>query len=286
MTGRRNIVVNGLIYTALLVASVAVIVPLLYLVSSAFKPTALFNDGLFLPKGDGLLGINWRGLTLDNFDRLFLPEIGIGRGLLNSVFLSSVTALLATLLCASAGYALARLSFAGRRFFDWLVIGALIIPPPLLIAPGYQWLFQLGLLDSFAGVILPAIAPAFGVYLFRQAAKQSIPMSLIEAARIDGAGEIGIFFRIALPLLRPMIGAFLIITFLAMWNNFIGPQIVLQSPDKQPLSVLIFQTKTAYYTDYGLLMAGTVFSVLPVMLLFLLLQREFIAGLTAGAVKQ
>jgi ABC-type glycerol-3-phosphate transport system permease component len=146
-------------------------------------------------------------------------------------------------------------------------------------------LFSLDLLDSFAGLILPAVAPAFGVFLFRQAVLSSVPKELIEAARSDGCGEVRTFFRIVLPLVRPMTSAFLLITFLATWNNYLTPQIVMQSEGKFPLAVMIAQLKNVYYQDYGLLMAGTLFSIVPVAALFLFLQKDFVAGLTSGAVK-
>jgi multiple sugar transport system permease protein len=165
------------------------------------------------------------------------------------------------------------------------VLGALIIPPPLLLAPTYELLYHLRLLDTYWGLLLPALAPAFGVFLFRQASVQSVPREILEAARIDGCGELRMFATIVLPLLRPMVGAFMLITYLAWWNNFIGPQVVLQSPEKYPVAVAIAQLKGNYYQDYGLQMAATLVSVAPVMILFLLLQRDFIAGLTAGAVK-
>jgi ABC-type glycerol-3-phosphate transport system permease component len=134
-------------------------------------------------------------------------------------------------------------------------------------------------------LILPGLTPAFGVFLFRQAMVNAVPATLIESARIDGAGEFRIFFTIVLPLVRPMIGAYLMITFLGTWNNFIGPQIVLQDPSSFPLSVAINQLRGLYGTDYGLIMSGTLISIAPVLALFLLLQKEFIAGLTSGAVK-
>ena len=127
--------------------------------------------------------------------------------------------------------------------------------------------------------------PAFGVFLFRQAMINAVPATLLESARIDGAGEIRIFFTIVVPLVRPMIGAYLIIVFLGAWNNFIGPQIVLQDAASFPLSVAINQLRGLYGTDYGLVMAGTLVSIAPVLALFLLLQKEFISGLTSGAVK-
>ena len=271
-------------YAVLVPLAGVTLIPFVWLVVSAFKSREHFFGSMFLPRGEGLLGVEWSGLTLENFTRLF-SEIAIGRALLNSLFLSSVTALLATLCCAAGGFALAMYRFRGRGLCLGIVLAALIVPAPLLIAPGYQVLFELGLLDTYTGLILPGIAPAFGVFLFRQAVLQSVPPELLEAGRLDGCGELGIFARVVLPLLRPMTGAFLMITFLAMWNNFIGPQIVLQSPDKQPLSVAIAQLKGVYYEDYGLMMAGTLVSVAPVAVLFLLLQRDFVSGLTLGAVK-
>jgi ABC-type glycerol-3-phosphate transport system permease component len=152
----------------------------------------------------------------------------------------------------------------------------------LLLAPGYQLIYRLGLLDSFAGLLLPGLAPAFGIFLFRQAMLHTIPLDMMEAARVDGCGEIRLFFTIILPLVKPMVGAFLL---MGAWNNFLQPQIILQTPEKFPLAVAIAQLKGLYSTDYGLLMAGTLVSIVPVMCLFLLLQKDFVSGLTAGAVK-
>lgn len=271
-------------YALLYAGAILVLVPFLWLVCGAFKRNEDFFTGAFLPRGEGFLGFAWSRLTLDNFRNLFADGM-MFRATLNSVFLSSVTAVLGAIICAAAGYTLAKLRFPGRGVLGAIVLAAVIVPPTLLLAPGYQLLFRLSLLDSFAGLILPAIAPAFGVYLFRQAAKSSIPDELLEAARLDGAGEIRIFFTVGLPLLRPMLGAFVLITFLGVWNNFIGPQIVLQTGDKYPLSVAVAQLKGVYYQDYGLQMAGVLVSVVPVLGLFVLLQREFISGLTSGAVK-
>ncbi len=281
---RRRVLAAAGAYAILLPIAALVLAPFAWLVAAAFKPPEEFFTSMFLPRGDGLLGVAWSDLTAGNFVRLF-RELSLGRAMLNSLFLASVTSLLATLCCAAGGYALAVYRFRGRRALTGLVLAALVIPPPLLLAPGYHVLFKLGLLDTYAGLILPAMAPAFGVFLFRQAVIQSVPPQLLEAGRLDGCTELGLFGQIALPLLRPMTGAFLMITFLGVWNNFIGPQIVLQSPEKQPLAVAIAQLKGVYYEDYGLMMAGTLVSILPVALLFLLLQRDFVSGLTLGAVK-
>jgi ABC-type glycerol-3-phosphate transport system permease component len=271
-------------YAVVIPASILVAAPLVWLLVASLKTSEDFFGSVFLPAGDGFLGIAWVRLTLDNF-RSLLARAGFARALLSSMLLASVTATLATLVCAAAGYALARLAFRGKQAITWLVLGCMVVPAPLLLAPGFLVLFQLSLLDTFAGLILPALAPAFGVYLFRQATIGSVPKELLEAARIDGMGEVRIFWRVALPLLRPMVAAFMLITFLGMWNNFIQPQVVLQSAHKLPLAVMISQLKDAYSQDYGLMMAGTIASILPVALLFLFMQRDFVAGLTSGAVK-
>lgn len=275
----------AIVYLLLLAAAAITLTPFAYLVCSALKTNADFFSSIFLPRGIGALGIAWSHLTLGNFRGLFGGEQHLGQNVANSFFLASVTSVLATLCCAMAGYAMAKFRFLGQRLALMMVIAALIVPGALLIAPLYDVLFHLNLLDSYAGLILPAAAPAFGVFLFRQATLSSVPDALLEAARIDGCGEIRIFFGIALPMMKPMVGAFLLITYLGAWNNFIGPQIVLQTESKFPLSVAIAQLRGSYGQDYGLLMAGTLVSILPVLLLFLMLQRDFIAGLTAGAVK-
>lgn len=263
--------------------AVVTLVPFAWLLIASLKNREDFSQSMFLPPGEGLFGIGWDRLSLDNYHNLF--GLGFGGAFVNSVFYSSTTAVLATLISSAAGYALAKFRFKGRNGLTLAVLALIILPPTLLIAPGYELLYHLRLLDTVPGLILPFLAPAFGVFLFRQAVTQSVPDQLLEAARMDGCSEVEIFFAIVLPLIRPMVGAFLLITFLAMWNNFISPQIVLQSGDKQPLSVAIAQLRGLYRSDYGLMMAGTVVSIAPVAVLFLLLQKQFIAGLTSGAVK-
>lgn len=271
------------LHTTLVVLAIVTLVPYAWLIIASLKGQDDFFSAIFLPPGDGVFGIGWDKLSLENYRNLF--DLGFSVNLVNSVFYSATTALFATLICAATGFVLAKHQFRGRNLITLVVLGALIVPPTLLLAPGYELLYDLGLLDSAWGLLLPLIAPAFGVFLFRQAVIQSVPDELLEAARIDGCSEWSIFFIVVLPLVRPMIGAFMLITFLGMWNNFISPQIVLQSADKQPLSVAISQLRGVYKTDYGLLTAATVVSVLPVAALFLFLQKQFISGLTSGAVK-
>lgn len=273
-----------IVYCILIFTTVITLTPFVYLFCGSMKNNDDFLTYLFLPLGNGPLGVAWNRLSFSHYHQLFF-ELGFAKNILNSLFLASVTSVLATLCCAMGGYALAKFNFRGRFTATLLVLGSLIIPAALLIAPTYDLLFHLHLLNTYSGLILPAITPAFGVFLFRQATIAGLPNTLIEAARMDGCGEARIFFGIALPMVKPMIGAFLLITFLGTWNNFISPQIVLQDAGRFPLSVAVAQLRGIYGEDYGLMMAGTVVSALPVLGLFLLLQQEFIAGLTSGAVK-
>lgn len=273
-----------ILYTVLTVFAAVTLVPFVYLLFSAFKSQDTFFTFVLWPTEGRWWQVDWGGFTAKNFKTLF-TDAGVARATVNSFFFASVTAIFATLCSAMCGYALAKYRFVGRSALLWLVLGALAIPAALLIAPGYQVVYWLGLLDSYAGLILPAIAPAFGVYLFRQAFISSMPDEMLEAARVDGCGELRLFFTIALPMVRPMIGAFLLITYLGTWNNFIAPQIIIQSQEKLPLSVFVAQLRGPYGTEYGMIMAGTLVAIAPVLGLFLLLQRDFIAGLTAGAVK-
>lgn len=273
-----------LVYTCLTLFAVFTLIPFAYMGFSAFKATESFFTFPFWPTDGAWYRVDWSAFTFAHFEKLFVVA-GISRATVNSFFFASVTALAATLCSAMAGYALSKYEFFGRRTMIVLVLILLITPGVLLLAPMYKLMYWLGLLDSYGALILPAIAPAFGVFLFRATFRSALPDEMLAAARIDGCGEVRLFFTIALPMAKPMIGAFLLITYLGAWNNFIGPQIFLQSPEQYPLAVAVAQLRGPYSTEWGLIMAGTLVGVLPVLALFLLLQRDFIMGLTIGSVK-
>lgn len=268
----------------LLLFTILTLVPLVWMFVASFKSEADFFETLFLPKGEGFLGIGWGKLTLENYKTL-IEGMPFVRYMMNSFFISGMISVLGTLFAAMGGYALAKFRFPGQTFLMAVVLGALIVPGVLLLAPGYQVIYFLGLLDTHAGVILPALSPAFGVFLFRQAMLNAIPSDLLESARMEGCNEFQIFFLVVLPLVRPMAGAFILLTFLGAWNNFITPSIILQSEDLYPISLGIVQLRGLYGDEYGALMAGTVVAISPVVILFFFLQKEFISGLTSGAVK-
>jgi multiple sugar transport system permease protein len=221
--------------------------------------------------------------TLDNY-RLLFVRAGVGRYLFNSLLVSTAITLLSLALNLMAGYAFAKLRFAGRERLFKVVIGMLIIPAQVAMLPLFLMLKDVHLVNSYGGVIVPAMASAFGIFLVRQYAR-GIPDELIEAARIDGAGELRIFVQIVLPLLKPIIVTLAIFSFLTAWNDFMWPLIVLTGQGHYTLPLGLASLAREHAQDSELMMAGSVVTVLPVLLLFLALQRYYLEGLLLGSVK-
>lgn len=221
--------------------------------------------------------------TLGNYHELFV-RAGIGRYLLNSLLVSSAITLLSLALNLMAGYAFAKLRFAGREHLFKSLIGMLIIPAQVAMLPLFLLMKDIGLVNSYGGVIVPAMATAFGIFLVRQYAR-GIPDELIEAARIDGAGEWRIFAQIVLPLLKPIMVTLAVFSFLTAWNDFMWPLIVLTGQEHYTLPLGLASLAREHATDSELMMAGSVVTVLPVLLLFLALQRYYLEGLLLGSVK-
>ncbi|KFE71981.1 carbohydrate ABC transporter permease [Hyalangium minutum] len=221
--------------------------------------------------------------TLENYRQLF-AQTRMGRGFANSLFLATAATLLALLFNVSAGYAFAKLRFAGRERIFRILLGALIIPAQVAMIPLFLLLKSMGLVNTYLGVLLPSVANVFGIFLVRQYAL-SIPDELLEAARIDGAGELRLFWSIVLPALGPILVTLAIFTFLGSWNDFLWPLIVLTDDDRHTLPVALASLTREHVQDSELMMAGGVITVLPVLALFLVLQRYYIQGLLAGSVK-
>ena len=265
------LLVNG----ALLLLAAVSLAPLLWMVSVSFMPAgeaSRFPPPL-LPSAP----------TLANYHEMF-ARTGMGRNFANSLLVSVAITLGSLLFNTLAGYAFAKLRFAGReRVFQGL-LAALVIPAQVAMLPLFLMMKQLGLVNSYGGVIVPALAGVFGIFLVRQYAR-SIPDELLEAARIDGAGEWRIFFRIVLPMLKPVLVTLAIFTFMAAWNDFMWPLIVLTDQEHYTLPVALASLSREHIMDVEMMMAGAVVTVLPVLLLFLLLQRYYIQGLLLGSVK-
>lgn len=263
--------VNGLLLTA----AALTLFPLLWMVAvslmspgeaSAYPPPLLPKDP-----------------TLANYRELFARQ-GIGRQLANSVLLATVVTLISLLFNVAAGYGFAKLHFTGReRIFKWL-LGALVIPSQVAMVPLFMLLKELGLVNSYGGVIVPAMASIFGVFLVRQYAL-SVPDELLEAARIDGASELRVFWSVVVPVLKPIIVTLAIFTLLGSWNDFMWPLIVLADQRLYTLPVALASLAREHVQDNELMMAGSVLTTLPTLLVFLALQRYYLQGLMAGSLK-
>jgi multiple sugar transport system permease protein len=221
--------------------------------------------------------------TFANYRELF-ERAGMGRHLGNSVLVATAITLLSLCFNLSAGYAFAKLRFPGRERVFRLMLAALLVPAQVAMIPLFLMMKWLHLVNSYGGVVVPALATVFGIFLVRQYAR-SIPDELLEAARIDGAGEWRIFTSIVLPLLKPVVVTLAIFTFLASWNDFMWPLIVLSDQDWQTAPVALAGLSREHVQDNELMMAGAVVTVLPVLALFLVLQRYYIQGLLLGSVK-
>jgi multiple sugar transport system permease protein len=189
------------------------------------------------------------------------------------------------LFCSAAGYALAKLPFAGRRVLFGIVLGTLMVPSIVTIVPLFVLSSNLGLVNTLAGLILPYLAQAFGVFLMRQFIL-SIPNDLLEAARIDSASEARIYWQVVLPLCRPALATLGILTFLASWNNFLWPLVAATGEETYTLPVaLALYAIGQNRTEYDLLLPGAVVVVLPVLIVFVLLQRYFVRGIATTGLK-
>jgi len=266
----------GRIGTQIGLMSLAAIVltPFVWLIAATTKSkNDQFHYTFFAPKP-----------TVQNYlDLLHKTEL-FQRNLWNSMFLASTTVLVQLFFSSLAGFALAKYEFKGKKLITVVMLATLMIPGQLTMAPLFELLHRLGLIDSYLGLIIPGAVSVFGIFLFRQSILQ-VPDELLQAARIDGCSEFRIYWDIVMPVSRPMIGAFCLISFMGTWNSFLWPQIILHNRELFTLPIALSQMIGVYNQEYGMLMAGTLVSVLPVIALFLALQKEFVAGLTAGAVK-
>lgn len=275
-----------LLTTALLgLFLVYTLVPLLYVLISATKS----DQGLFSTFG------LWFGPKFElfgNIEKLFTFQSGIfGRWLINTAFYSVTSAIGATLLSAAAGYAFAKFRFTGRRALFALTLGAVMIPQTALTIPLFLLMSKIGMVDTPWAVILPSLVNPFGVYLMRVYAEQSVPDDLLEAARIDGAGEGRIFAIMVLRILAPALITVLLLSFVSTWNNYFLPLVMLESNRLFPLTVGLatwYQNASAGEGGqalFTLVLTGSLVSIIPTGILFLAMQRFWQGGLAAGSVK-
>jgi multiple sugar transport system permease protein len=268
---RSAIVINA----TLIVGAILVAFPLLWMVSVSFMPrgAASTYPPPLLPSAP----------TLDNYRELFTQHTA-WRYMMNSALVATLATAISLVFNTMAGYAFAKLRFAGRERIFQLLLGALVIPAQVTMIPLFALVKAMGLVSTYGGVIVPTLASVFGIFLVRQYAL-SLPDELLEAARIDGASEWRIFRSIVVPLLSPILITLGILTFLATWNDFMWPLIVLTEQKLHTLPVALAGLSREHVQDNELMMAGAVITIVPVLVLFLALQRYYIAGILAGSVK-
>jgi multiple sugar transport system permease protein len=263
------------LYAALVLGAVAALLPMLWMVSASFMATG--EAGTYPPR---LLP---RAPTLEHYRTLF-TRLDLGRYLLNSTVIALAVTTVSLLINSMAGYAFAKLRFRGRtRIFRTLAAG-LVIPVQVAMLPLFLLLKQLGLINTYWGVIIPGMASIFGIFLIRQYAL-AIPDDLLDAARVDGASELRIYRSIVVPTIVPILATLAIWTFLSTWNDFMWPLIVLSEETRWTLPVALANLSGEHVQDVELMMAGSVLTVAPVLLVFLVLQRYYIQGVMAGSVK-
>jgi len=264
------------LHALLVVASLLSLAPLLWMVSASLMPSgqATAYPPHFLPQT----------VTFEQYRSLF-TRLDVARYAGNSILLATAVTLISLLFNSMAGYAFAKFRFSGRDTVFRLLLAALVIPGQVTMLPLFLMLKSMGLINSYWGVIIPGLASIFGIFLVRQYAL-SVPDSILDAARVDGAGEFRVYWSIFLPACTPMLVTLAIFTFMGTWNDFLWPLIVLTDDNLYTLPVAVANLLGEHAQDVELMMAGAVITVLPVVIVFLALQRYYIEGIVSGGVKE
>ncbi len=271
----RNGFLVSLANLLLLIGVVMAAVPFIYMISASFKPQ---NEIFTFP-----VQIIPKEPYLDNYTTLFGETLYL-RWFFNTAIVAVGRTALSLFLCMLAGFAFAKYDFPFRRVLFVLVLASFTLPFEVVLIPLYTMMVRLGWLNTYWVLIIPFAASAFGIFLARQYAL-ALPTELMEAARIDGSSELGIFFRIALPNLRPALAVMGIIFFQASWNDFLWPLIVLNDSTMYVINLALPTLRGPYNDQYGLVLGGAVIAVIPIIIIFFAMQRYFIEGIMAGALK-
>ena len=227
----------------------------------------------------------WFGDDLGANLKILTERLPFWRNLGWSLYVALASTALTLLFCSMGGYAFALLDFRFKKPLFALVMATMLLPSFMGMIPTFMIMDALGWIDEHRALYVPGAASAFGIFLMRQYASSAVPRELVEAARMDGCGEFGIYWRIVLPLLKPALGTLGLVTFIGSWNNFIGPLIVMRSAENYTLPLALRSLQSPVNTEWGALMAGSAIATIPLLVLFAIASRQLIAGLTAGAVK-
>jgi len=266
-------------YILLTFLSVIFLAPFFFMLISSFKP------GVDLMKNGLNFKINFDVMTFNNYKMLFSEGKRYLYWYRNSLIITALHTTLTLFFTSMVGYGLAIYNFKGRNIIFIIVLLVMMVPIEILLLPLYKLMIALKLIDKYMGVVLPFVVSPFAVFFFRQYVA-GLPKELVDAARIDGCSEFGIFIKIMAPLMKPAFGAMAILESMTSWNGFIWPLIVLRSTERFTLPVGLASLMTPYGSNYDMLMSGAVMSVVPIAIVFLLNQRMFVEGLAAGSIKQ
>lgn len=256
--------------------ALSMLIPFLWMISTSLKADA--DAFAFPPKL-----VPWPPKWSNYPDALKIAPFG--RFFLNSLFIAVTVTVSSLLLNSLAAYGFAKFKFKGRDTVFMALLASMMIPGQVTMIPSFLMLKNLGWLDTYAGLIVPGVAGAFGIFFLRQY-MLTLPDELFDAARIDGATEMGIFWRIVLPLAKPALATLAIFTFMGSWNDFLGPLIVVKSEEMRTLPLAVSALSAGHYVmSWPLLMAGACFVILPVIVVYLVAQRYFVEGIALGSVK-
>ena len=264
------------LYVALTVIAAVVVLPLVWTLSTSFKERGdmFAYPPALLPSPP----------TLENYQHLF-GQAPFGAWFLTTVVVAAVSTALAVFVCSLAGFGFAMYRFPGKNLLFSFMFGSLAVPYIVVLLPLFVILTQVGLTEPFFAMIVPWIAPAFGIFMMRQYIEQTIPPELLEAGRVDGCGEFKIFLSIVLPILRPAVGALAVWNFINSYNAFLWPLMIVNDPNRYTLSLGLANLYGAQSRQIDLVMPGAVLAAVPSLIVFVLLRRQLLEGLTAGSVK-
>jgi len=276
---KRSVPLTILATAILLVFAICALMPFFFLLISSFKPgQEMIRNGLQFK-------FDVQNYSLVNYGLLWTDRDGLYlRWYLNSAVILVLQVGFGLFFASFVGYGFAKYNFKGRNFLFILVLMVMMIPVEILILPLYKEMNAFGLINSYMGVVLPFIIPATGIFFFRQFC-MGLPTEIMESGRIDGCNEFTIYFKLMIPLMKPAFGAMTILLAMNSWNAMVWPMIVLRTSEMQTLPLGLQTMLTPYGNNYDMLLSGAVMSVLPIMIIFAMNQKAFIAGLTAGSVK-
>jgi len=266
-------------YVIFTITALTVLIPLLWVLGNSFRITTEIgqytdlNLKLFIPDT----------VTLDNYKILF-TDYPFARYILNTVFIAVTVTAVSLLLNSMAAFSFARIDFYGKKVIFPILLVTLIVPGEVMLLPSYLLIKNLGLMDNYLALILPALGGAFGIFYLRQCFL-GVPKELEEAAAIDGCGRFGIFFRIYLPLVRPHLITLGLMTFMGQWDGFIWPLTVLTTPEKYLLQVGLNYLTGEHFSDWGAIFAGAMLCTLPIIIIFICLQKYYIEGIASSGIK-